>query len=505
MKLFGLNITRAKKTDEPNTAGERTISNVYLTPWEQGRELDTQINFDALIKAYQSWVYVCASKNSQAVANAKLKLYVGKQSKEQKLIVRTKAIAPENNVRLRAIAGLDTFTRKAVELEEVVDHPFLEMIRNVNPIINRFDLWELTELFLEMTGNSYWYVVKGKLNAPEQIWLVPSQGMKIVVGKGNLIGGYVYTSGMTKVPFPTEEIIHFKFPSLTSQLYGSGPMQAIMDAYVFDKSVKGFETTLMKNMGRPEGVLQTDVLISDAEFVRLQERWRQNYGGAGKIGKTLILEKGLKYQPITMSPKEINYIYGRKLAREEIAAAFGVPISKLTTEQVNLSNAKIGEYQYMADTIEPRLRRIEEKLNEKLMPLYGNDDKLFVAYDTVIPSDDDFKLRERTTNLGTCYSSINMEREKNGESPVEWGDKPLQLMQQPAGMEGLAGGLASLLQPRPDENPTTGVKPTNESASGGRGKVTATPGLSQSKKDIDALVDAIVMQLKGDADVRANA
>jgi len=424
MRIFGYDISKAQNNSVQEQEGERVASSVYLFPWQRGRELET-VNMEVLVNSYKSWVYVCASKNSQAVASAKLRLYVGKTKVGQKFIVKTKAIKKEEEKRLRTIAGLEHYTKKAIGVEEVLEHPFLDMIRAVNPIMNRFDLWEATELFMEMTGNAYWYVVKDALGVPIQLWIVPAQGMRVVPGKDNLIQGYVYINGMTKVPFNVDEIVHFKFPSLTSQLYGAGPLQAVMDAYIFEKAVKGFDTTLLTNMGRPEGVLQTDVLINDAEFERLQTRWKQNYAGPAKVGKTLILEKGLKYQAITMTPKEINYIQGRKMARDEIAAAFGVPISKLTTEQVNLANARIGEYQYMSDTIEPRLRRIEEKVNEKLVPMYDSSGALFVAYDSVVPEDEDFKLKERQLNLTTYYSSINLEREKDGLLPVEWGDVPL--------------------------------------------------------------------------------
>lgn len=425
MKLFGYEITKAAPKLSPSEReGEEKAKGVYILPWQMDRPLEPS-NFNALVDAYKSWVYVCASKNAQAVAKAPLKLYVSKKEAKQKFIVKTRAITREEDKRLRDIAGLRSFTRKALEFEEVLEHPFLDTIKSVNPIINRFDLWETTELFLELTGNAYWYVVKGVLGVPSQIWIVPSQGMKIIPGKENMIAGYIYQQNTQKVPFEYDEIIHFKFPSLTSQLYGSGPMAAVVEAYVYDQRIKTFENTLLGNMGRPEGVLQTDQAISDPEWERLNERWKQNYGGPAKVGKTLILEKGLTYNAITMTPKEMNYIQGRKFNREEIAATFGVPMSKLTSESVNRANALAGDVQYMSDTIEPRCRRLEEKINERLMPMYDDTGSLFVAYDDIVPADKEFRLRERGANISNGYSSINLERQIDGQEPVEWGDKPI--------------------------------------------------------------------------------
>jgi len=179
----------------------------------------------------------------------------------------------------------------------------------------------------------------------------------------------------------------------------------------------------MKNAGRPEGVLQTTATIGPEVFKRLKEEWGKNYAGVSKVGKTIILENGLEYKPITFTPREMNYVVGRKMNREEIAAAFGIPMSKLTTDSVNRSNAEQGNYQYFTDTVEPRLRRIEEKVNERLMPLY--DENLFIAYDSTIPEDKDFELRERQAHLGSYVTTVNEERAKLGLEAVDWGDVPL--------------------------------------------------------------------------------
>lgn len=112
-------------------------------------------------------------------------------------------------------------------------------------------------------------------------------------------------------------------------------------------------------------------------------------------------------------------------------------MSKLTTESVNLANAYVGEHQYMQDTIEPRLRRIEESINEKLMPMY--DENLFIAYDPVVPSDKEFELKERTSNLLSYITTVNEEREKMGLEEVEWGKIPLA----PAGIAPLGSQAAA--------------------------------------------------------------
>jgi len=73
--------------------------------------------------------------------------------------------------------------------------------------------------------------------------------------------------------------------------------------------------------------------------------------------------------------------------------------------------------------VRPRLVRLEEKLNERLLPMY--DDTLFVAFDSNVPQDRDLRLREVKGRLGSQLTVINEERAEESLPPVPWGDVPL--------------------------------------------------------------------------------
>jgi HK97 family phage portal protein len=500
MKIFGYEISKAAKPTPQEVAGERRASSVYVMPYQEDRPLPTTVDNYLLLDAFKSWVYVCATKNATASAKVTLRLYVTKKKKEQKFLVQTKSVVREEEERLRSIRGLQQYVRKAVAIEEVVEHPFFDLIQSVNPLINQFDLWETTELFLEMTGNAYWYVVQGAMGNPAQIWIIPSQGMSIIPGKGNIIKGYIYQVGLRKVPFEYDEIVHFRFPALKSQLYGHSPMVAAMDAFVFDQRIKKFEGTLLANQGRPEGVLETDQSISDPEWERMVQRLRTNYQGEGRVGKTMILEKGLKYNQLTMTPKDMQYVQGRKWTREEIAAVFGVPMSKLTPDNVNKANAEAGDYQYGSDTIEPRLRRMEEKLNERVMPMYDETGTLFCAFDSAVPKDKQYRLTEINSHLTNGYACINEERERDGLPKVDWGDVPIM----GSGMAPLGSTPAAGMTPggenpfaatggeQPGRGPADTTKPPKEPAVPPEPKPAGEP----TAKEMDEFAARVIGTLK---------
>ena len=384
-------------------------------------------DYQALVNQYESWVYVCITKNSNAIARFPLKLFVAKK-KGKRIIATTKVVELSTRKFFETQPHLLKYINNMEDMEEVTEHPLLDLFNKVNPIMNRFDLFTYTNMFMELTGNAYWYVVKGKMGLPEQIWPLLSQNVIVAVKKestedGNFISGYLYRNGMDEVPFDVGEIVHFKFPSPYSMIYGKGPLSACMLSVSFDRSSKEFEVDLMKNRGMPDGILETEQTIKDPDFQRLKKEWIATYGGRKNIGKMIVMDKGLKYQQLTISPREMNFLAGRKTTKEEIAAVFGVPVSKLTTEDVNLANASIGETQYIRDTLDPRLRSIEEKVNEQLCPIY--DESIFVSYGDVIPQDRNYALLELDKHLSTGYSTINEKRKKDGLDPVEWGDKPI--------------------------------------------------------------------------------
>lgn len=391
-------------------------------------EIPADTDFDAQVKLMSGWVYVCATKNSASVASTPMRLYVVRKSASDKLLARTVRVPEKRKEYIvkNASFAVQQKISRTFDFEEVVEHPFLTLLRKVNPYMNAFDLWDLSEQFLELTGNCFWYVNReNPLNIPTEIWVLPTQNMKIVPGTDRFIKGYVYTNGFEKIPFDANEVIHFKFMSVRNVYYGLSPLQGGIVSVLLYNDMMAFENSLMKNNARPEGVLTTDQALSDREFQRLKDDWKENYSGSTKVGKTILLEKNLKYEKISWNPRELVLNQGRILTREEILAAFGVPISKVTSENVNLANADVGEIQYQRDTIVPRLKRLEEKLNEQMIESY--DPNLFVAFDNPVPENKLMQIRERESNLKTFFSSVNEERALVGRLPVPWGDEPISI------------------------------------------------------------------------------
>jgi SPP1 gp7 family putative phage head morphogenesis protein len=104
--------------------------------------------------------------------------------------------------------------------------------------------------------------------------------------------------------------------------------------------------------------------------------------------------------------------------RDSILAIFGVPASQLgLVEDVNRANAEANEYVYQNGTIVPKLTLIQEKLNERFMPIY--DVNLVCEFDNPVPLDKEYRLKEQTEHIRSGYSSIDDERAEDGEDPYD--------------------------------------------------------------------------------------
>lgn len=363
----------------------------------EGKKPKTKADF---IRAFQSWVYICAKLNAQSVASVPLRLYVTKQSKTLKYkTIDTKAIDRNKLKFLSSNTGFDRYFRKSEEIEEVTDHPFLDLMDEVNPYNNKRDLIELTSTFLDLTGEAYWFLLPLKLGMPAQIYVIPSQHINPKFGKSldKAIEAYTYKRGSIEVDIAPEYIIYFTYPNPNNPFTGFSCVRGIADAVYIQQQMDEFEMAIFENRAQLGGVITEKSIISKPEKERMKEQLKQKHEGSKKAGSTMWLPMGLEYDRSAMTPAELNFIEGRKLNMELICLSLDIPPGALTSRDVNRANADMADYRHAKNGILPRCRRVEEKLNERLIGRY--DEKLFCAFDNPVPEDKEFLLKEQTEHV----------------------------------------------------------------------------------------------------------
>lgn len=402
------------------------IGGTHISQFQNRRPYSPLISHKALIDRYASYVYACVKLNSIACAKVPLRLYTARPTRGAKALFKTRSVNSVNRKWLESNCGVQRKVAKANDVEEVLDHPVLDLFDQVNEFMNGFDLFEGLYSFGDLTGNAYWYIIKNALGVPEAIWPLFPQFVKVVPSKENFILGYQYQpTPDNKMFFGVDEIIHFKEFSPKDAFVGMGALEAGVMAADLGESMNKYDVETFKNAGLADMAITIPVeggKPDDKEIKRIQAQWRRKYAGIDNRGRIPVLTGGAKVENISFSPKEMAFLQGRKASLNEIATVFGVPLSMLTPDNVNKANAEVGERQHLSNTVLPKLRRVEQKLNEKLLPMY--DESLFVVYDNPVGEDKEFRLKEIELKLRTNYSTINEQRQIDGQEPVEWGDEP---------------------------------------------------------------------------------
>jgi len=377
-----------------------------------------------LFQELKNTAYACANLNASVCASHAPKLYVSTTPGQPSPRVRTKALSRDRRDWLHALSHLEVHTKAAALVEEVTDHPLLTLFRSVNPEHNHWDLWELTTLYQEVSGSCYWLLEEGGFGVPAQIWPLAAHLVRAVREREtSVVDYYEYRGGGRTVRYAPADVVHFKYPDPRDP-YGPGlsPLRACYEHQVLDSEYTALKRAKFNNYALPNAVISPAEVIGEEEARRYELEWNAKFGRGG-AGRVLVGESPLSVQLLQQSLGDLSALSEVGASREVIASAFGVPVSYMTRE-TNMANVQAAESQHAVTAIRPRLARRDEKINERLIPLYDPSGRLFVASGEPAPQALARRLEEDAQNVQAGIRTINEVRSQLGLPPVPWGDAP---------------------------------------------------------------------------------
>jgi HK97 family phage portal protein len=110
--------------------------------------------------------------------------------------------------------------------------------------------------------------------------------------------------------------------------YGFSPIEAAATAIDLHNQASKWNKALLDNAARPSGALvysAREGRLSPEQFERLKAELQEGFQGAKNAGRPLLLEGGLDWKPLSLSPKDMDFIEAKHAAAREIALALGVP------------------------------------------------------------------------------------------------------------------------------------------------------------------------------------
>lgn len=197
-------------------------------------------------------------------------------------------------------------------------------LEDVNGYQSQQDILEATASFLALQGEYYWEKTRNKAGRMTKLYGMHPNYVKVKPG-GEYISEFIFElSGEKPVMFESKDVIYFRFFNPVNDYKGLSPLSAAREGIITDFYAQQYNKAFFRNNATPRGVLETDKGLSNRALKRLKDLWNSIQGGAANAHKTAVLEEGLKYKALSISPKDMEFLKLREFNREEIMAVFGV-------------------------------------------------------------------------------------------------------------------------------------------------------------------------------------
>ncbi|WP_425373388.1 phage portal protein [Microvirga flavescens] len=269
------------------------------------------------------------------------------------------------------------------------EHPLLSLLTRPNAREGCQRFLESVYGHLLVSGNAYVEAVNVD-GTPRELHALRPDRMRVVPGADGWPTAYDYTVGTQTIRFAQREgeiapILHLTQFHPTDDHYGLAPMEAAATALDIHNAAGAWNKALLDNAARPSGALVVgQASLSDAQFDRLKNELEANYQGAGNAGRPLLLEGGLDWKPLSLSPKDMDFVEAKAGAAREISLAFGVPplLLGLPGDNTHANYAEANRAFYR-QTVIPLVKRTAEALVHWLSPVFGEDLRLEPDLDAI--------------------------------------------------------------------------------------------------------------------------
>lgn len=321
-----------------------------------------------------------------------------------------------------AAADWQLFTeQRNGEREEIDEHPLLELLDMVNPWMTRYELFERYAQHLELTGEAYWHLVPNGRSAPMEIWPLRPDRVSPIVGNDGMLQGWRYKVGsFFEATIPPEDIISHMVPDPLDPFGGSSPVEAILSDLESEREASNWNRNFFRNSAIPAGIIALEEDVGDPQFEAFVSRWREEHQGVGNVGRIGILDMKAKWLQTGLSQKDMDFGNLREVNRITILGAFGFPSHALGIAQdVNRANAEAAEVMFSRWIVEPRLRRLKQKMNERLAPLFGEG--LGLDFEDVVPANRELDLKAAVDAFNAKILTRNEARDLLGFDALEDG------------------------------------------------------------------------------------
>ncbi|MEQ9115738.1 MAG: phage portal protein [Rickettsiales bacterium] len=268
-------------------------------------------------------------------------------------------------------------------------HPLLNLLHKPNPIYGGAEFFEAIYSHKIISGNAYILAVRNSSKEIVELHFLRPDRVAIKAGKSNLPRGYVYETEDHKKYYPVDQItgesdiLHLRSFNPTDDLYGMSLVEPASYSIDLHNQASAWNQSLLQNGAKPCGAVTVrdaegkPHFLSDEQYAKLRNELDSNFSGFQHAGRPLLLEGGLHWQEMSLSPKDMDFTEAKNSAARDIALAFGVPPQLLGIKGDNTYNnmleARLG---FWEDTILPLVDKTIDAINNWITTSFSRNLKL---------------------------------------------------------------------------------------------------------------------------------
>ncbi len=258
--------------------------------------------------------------------------------------------------------------------EKYLKHPLYKLLHDEpNPEMTSFTFRETLMSHLLLWGNAYAQIIRNARG--DVVALYPLMPNKMTVDRdknGRLF--YLYQRNIEDSPTLGKDNLVYLDPSEVLHIPGLGfdglvgysPIAMAKNAVGLAMATEEYGAKFFANGAAPGGVLEHPGTIKDPQKVK--ESWNSAYQGSANSHRVAVLEEGMKYQPIGISPEQAQFLETRKFQINEIARIFRVPPHMLADlEKSSFSNIEQQSLEFVKYTLDPWVVRWEQTMYRSLL------------------------------------------------------------------------------------------------------------------------------------------
>ena len=327
-------------------------------------------------------IFRSRDKPKNATAGSSYRFFMGNSTSGKRVNERTAmqmtAVYACVRILAESIAGLPLHVYKYNSKggkERAVEHPLFFLLHDEpNPEMTSFVFRETLMTHLLLWGNAYAQVIRNGRGDVTSIYPLMPNRMRVDRDENGRLyyeykryGDEAGKQTCETVKLSPADVLHI--PGLGFDgLIGYSPIAMAKNAIGMSMACEEFGAKFFANGAAPGGVLEHPGILKDP--ARVRESWNATFGGSSNSNKVAVLEEGMKYTPISVSPNEAQFLETRKFQINEIARIFRIPPHMIgDLEKSSFSNIEQQSLEFVKYTLEPWVTRWEQSLARSLLSM----------------------------------------------------------------------------------------------------------------------------------------